>query len=240
MSCYCVTGTDTGVGKTVASLLLMRVLFQAGVSPRYWKPLQTGCTTAYAADSDARFIHTHCPEFFGRDAAEDIGMLFPAPKAPLFAARDVGCRVNMEALCAAAPLYSAQFPLVMEGAGGVLVPVTETQCMADLMVLMGAIPIVIARAGLGTINHTLLTVEALHGRGLVPVGIILMESPHLPTVPDMLAENMEAIRRASGVPVYGVVSVLPDFSNLSGDALVPFQKLLTASMCTEGTKGRSV
>ena len=87
---YFVLGTDTGVGKTVLSLLLMRFCYQRGDRPFYIKPLQTGCRSPYDTDSDARFVYEHVEALKGKDPAESVIYCFKNPKAPYFAARDEG------------------------------------------------------------------------------------------------------------------------------------------------------
>ena len=102
---------------------------------------------------------------------------------------------------------------MLEGAGGLFVPVDKNLFMVDLVKETTADPVVAARAGLGTINHTLLTLEALQKRGLRPVGVVLMDSGATPTSQDMIDENIEAIETASGIDVAGVIGRIADFSD---------------------------
>jgi dethiobiotin synthase len=155
-----VTGTDTGVGKTVVSALLL-----AGRGGRYWKPVQSGAEE----DSDSQTV----AELSGRGP----GCLLPeayrlrAPLSPHRAALLDGVRIDLARL--ALPPLPAGEPLVVEGAGGALVPLAPGLLMTDLMAALGLPVLVVARSGLGTINHTLLTVEALRARGLAVAGVVL-------------------------------------------------------------------
>ncbi len=85
-----VVGTDTGVGKTVLSLLLMQFFFAMGHTPFYIKPIQTGCRDPYDTDSDAKFIYQHIESLKSNDPADSVIYCFKNPKAPFFAARDEG------------------------------------------------------------------------------------------------------------------------------------------------------
>lgn len=207
-----VTGTDTGIGKTVVSLLLMRTLFRRGEAPFYYKLVQTGCATPDDTDSDARFIYTHTPELTGSDPASSVGWCFSAPKAPLYAAQDELRTIETDALLhRLASLRMEHACLVVEGAGGLMVPFTADALGIDLIRAVDLAPILVARAGLGTVNHTLLSVEALDRRGVMPAGIVFVHNGERPTAPDLIRDNMEAVAMFSGIPVCGVV---PHIANL--------------------------
>ncbi len=236
-----VTGTDTGVGKTVVSMLLMRELAALGYAPHYCKPIQTGCHTLMDADSDALFVYWHCPwlapagagiggtgDGLAGESAEtvlgrSVGLRFAAPKAPLFAARDAGTTVDVRALLNhMAKVCKTHDAVVFEGAGGVLVPVTGACCMADLMRSgPGGVEgvedapiraVVVGRAGLGTINHTLLTLEALRTREIPVAGVVLVQHPAVVASGVMVRENVAAVEQEGGVSVCGVVPPLVDFA----------------------------
>jgi len=221
-----VTGTDTGVGKTVLSLLLMQFFFAEGFNPFYLKPFQTGCIDPYDAESDARFIYKNVGHLKGKDPADSITYCFLNPKAPLFASRnekrDIDIKVIQDAVVDKSKAY---FPLIIESAGGLYVPVTEDIMMVDIIKLTGAVPIIAARAGLGTINHTLLTVEALEKRKIPPVGIILIDSGEIPTEQQMISENIEAIEKASGIKICGVIGRIKDFSCPEDEYYAPVRKI---------------
>ncbi len=209
-----VGGTDTGVGKTVLSLLLMQFFYTNGYAPFYIKPIQTGCSDAYDKGSDARFIYKHVKQLTKKDPADSIVYCFREPKAPYFASRnegkDIDLRTIQNALDKKSRIHS---PVIMEAAGGLLVPVNEKILMIDLIKMTGAKPIIAARAGLGTINHTLLTIEALYKRDIQPTGIIFIDAGEKPAPQDMISENIEAVESYSGIKVAGVIGRIKDFSN---------------------------
>lgn len=221
-----VVGTDTGVGKTVLSLLMMHFFIRRGYAPFYLKPVQTGCVNVYDADSDARFIYQHIEHLKQSDPIESVVYCFKNPKAPLFAARDEGGNVDLEKIdrtvAEKARLYS---PLILEGAGGVLVPVAGKTMIIDLISRTGALPVIAARAGLGTINHTLLTIEALKRRGLDPLGVVFLDAGETATPSEMIEENTWAIEEFSGIKVAGVIRKILSFSQPSPECFTPLETL---------------
>lgn len=222
-----VVGTGTGVGKTVLSLLLMQFFYRGGYCPFYLKPAQTGCISPYDVNSDAMFIYQHVEQLKGKDPAESVVYYFKNPKAPYFAARDEGRRVDLEVIKKTVDKKRLQyFPVILEAAGGLLVPVDEKLMTIDLLKIIDARPIIAARAGLGTINHTLLTIELLRNRGIEPIGVIFMDSGEESTSPEMICENIEAIEKFSGgVKVGGVISRIENFSAPAPDSCQPLERL---------------
>jgi dethiobiotin synthetase len=221
-----VVGTDTGVGKTVLSLLLMQFFYTMGHIPFYIKPIQTGCIDPSDTDSDARFIYRHVGNLKGKDPAESVIYCFKNPKAPFFAARDEGRIIDVsvieDAVFQKARDYS---PLIIEAAGGVLVPIIKNTFITDMISVTKGIPIIAARAGLGTINHTLLTIEALYKRGIKPLGIVFIDAGERETPPEMVSENKEAIEEASGIIVAGVIGKIHDFTRPPQDYYQPLIKM---------------
>jgi dethiobiotin synthetase len=210
---YFVLGTDTGVGKTVISTLLMQSLHRLSRKAFYLKPLQTGCKDPYDTDSDARFVYSHCDHLKNQDPARSVVYCLPNPKAPLFAASDANVEIDPARIDATLLTLSDYQDLVIEAAGGLLVPAWKNATMADLVHRCNARPILVGRAGLGTINHTLLTVEALDRRNLPPLGIVLVESSPTPTSADLLEENRSAIACITGLPVVGPIPFLANFTS---------------------------
>ena len=193
-----VTGTDTGVGKTVVSAALM-IALRAAVPVRYWKPIQTGIEQ----DDDTATVAwlARCP------AAELLtsGVRLRHPVSPHLAARLGGTMIELPPLEDAFNDASKSTRLVVEGAGGVLVPVNDIQFMTDLMARLDLPAVIVARSTLGTINHTLLTIEAMRHRSLAIAGVVLVGPPN--------ADNHQAIEQ------YGEVAVLGDMPLF--DALTP-------------------
>jgi len=184
---YFVTGTDTGVGKTVASAALVHRLRAAG-PVRYWKPIQTGIET----DDDTATVG-----WLGGCAPDELwqhGIRLERPVSPHLAARLSGTRID-------AAHVARHFPddrsvrWIVEGAGGVLVPLNEREMMADLISRLALPVIVVSRSTLGTINHTLLTIEALRRRSIDVAGVVMIGPPN--------ADNREAIEQHGGVEVIG-------------------------------------
>ena len=159
-----ITGTDTDVGKTVAAAMLA-----LGLNGVYWKPIQCGIEPM--TDREAVRRWTGIPE--ERLAAERY--LLQAPLSPHAAAELEGISIEIEAILDH-PVYKgrrADRPLIVEGAGGLLVPLGGGHTVADLIAAMGLPALVVARTALGTINHTLLTLAELRRRAIPVAGVLL-------------------------------------------------------------------
>jgi dethiobiotin synthase len=185
-----VTGTDTGVGKTVVSAALM-VRYRGA---RYWKPIQTGPED----DTTEALRLSSSP----REAAYLHGVRLVDPVSPHLAAKRAGTRIDVPFLTA--EMKESAGAWIVEGAGGVLVPVNESDLMVHLMERLGLPVVVAARTTLGTINHTLLTIEALRARKLAVAGVVM--------VGDADVDNRAAIEH------YGNVAVLGELPWLEGAA----------------------
>jgi malonyl-CoA O-methyltransferase len=159
-----VTGTDTGVGKTIAAACLARA-WQAG----YWKPVQTGLATG---DDDTETVAA----LAGLPAERVVAPVYSlqAPLSPHAAAELEGVRIVMDAIA----LPRMAHPLVVEGAGGLYVPLNDRDFMIDLMAKLALPVLLVARSTLGTINHTLLSLAALRSRRLPIAGVILDGPPN--------------------------------------------------------------
>lgn len=189
-----VTATDTGVGKTEVACALVALARAAGVDAVGMKPAQSGVTAEEPSDAERL-----------REASGGVEPLealcpysFAPPLAPAVAARVEGRAVSFEGVLAAARALAARHQaVVVEGAGGLLVPLTERETFADLAVALGLPVLVVARAGLGTVNHTALTLEALRARGLAVAGVVLNRTaPHDdPSVPHNAAEIARVTHR---------------------------------------------
>jgi len=182
MKGYFITGTDTNVGKTVLSALLV-----AALDGTYWKPIQTGAREG--TDREAVRNWTGAPE----DHLLPEACCFDDPVSPHLAARLAGERIAVDTLDI--PGAAPGSPLIVEGAGGVFAPVNDQALMRDLMVRVGLPVIVAARTGLGTINHTLLTLAALRDSPLMVRGVVL--------IGDENVENRRAIEHYGHITVLG-------------------------------------
>ena len=180
-----VTGTDTDVGKTVAAAALMHRY--RGVGPlRYWKPIQTGVEIDDDTATVRRLGACSAEEIFGK------GVRLPKPVSPHLAAQWAGQRIDLAELRGLIE-NDDDTTWIVEGAGGLLVPINETQTMADWIAYLALPVLVVARSGLGTINHTLLTLEALQARSLRVAGVMMIGEPN--------ADNRAAIEQYGRVPV---------------------------------------
>lgn len=229
---FFVCGTDTGIGKTMVSLLLMRALFTRKEKPFYYKWLQTGCTGPYDDDSDARFVYSRTPELARHDPAQSVGWCFRNPKAPYQAALDDGVTLTKAGLMDALKTVCAAHPTVVsEAAGGLMVPALADASILDLMAAaaeaFGFVPLLAARDSLGTINHALLSIAMLKDRGIPPAGVVLVATPE-GADPTLVQENRETIEHLSGIPVLGVVPRISDAYNPPAEALEPFLTLLAS------------
>jgi dethiobiotin synthetase len=169
-----VTGTDTGVGKTTIARGLLRLGARLGQPVMPLKLIETGCTrlTDGSLDpADGRAL-AQAAERAG-DLASIAPIRFALAAAPATAARAAGSPLDLRDLVSRVRLLCATGRVLLEGAGGLLVPITDRETMADLAAAVDATVLVIARDALGTINHTLLTLEALRGRGLRVAGVVL-------------------------------------------------------------------
>ena len=200
---FFVTGTDTGVGKTVVACALVRALRASGFQVGVMKPIETGVGDAGPLDAMALRRAAAVT-----DRLEDVcPQRFALPAAPTVAAEAEGRRVDVDAVFAAYERLAAANPmLVVEGAGGLLVPAAADLTMADLAAELGLPLVVVARAALGTINHTLLTLEAAGARGLRLAGVVISHSGGALSAPD--AANLGALRRALGPALAGEIPAL--------------------------------
>lgn len=192
MSAVIVTGTDTEIGKTIFSAALTGAL---GAS--YWKPVQAG--TDEQGHGDAETVAA----LSGRPVLPSAYRL-KTPCSPHRAAEIDGVTIEMERLA----LPPVDGPLVAEGAGGVLVPVTRHMLFADLFAHWQRPVVLVARTGLGTINHSLLSIEALRARGVDVLGVAF--------VGDAVEDSEATIAAIGGVKRLGR---LPRLATLNRETL---------------------
>jgi dethiobiotin synthase len=196
-----VTGTDTGVGKTVVSAALMH-RYRAGIPLRYWKPIQTGIEQ----DDDTAEV-----ERLGDCRSGEIqraGIRLRHPVSPHLAARLNGTTIALRPLVDSIVGERQSIRWIVEGAGGLLVPINNAETMADLISLLRLPVVLVARTSLGTINHTLLALEALGRRALQVAGVVMVGEPD--------AENRAAIEQFGATVVVGE---MPRFARLDAAGL---------------------
>jgi dethiobiotin synthetase len=223
-----VTGTDTGVGKTVVSRAILRVLADAGHSPVPMKPIETGLEPARDGtlrSLDGVALHRASRTALSETLVAPIRLRLPA--APATAAREEKAVITFAEVVAAIDRVKSERPLLIEGAGGLLVPIGPDGSFADLAQRLGARLVIVARNGLGTINHTLLTLEAAHARGLEIATVVLNEAtPH-----DELPHRDELRRLIRDVPILGPMRSHPgaDDDRLAAAFLVEVTDLPTVA-----------
>ena len=188
-----VTGTDTGAGKTVTAAALLH-RYSDALRLRYWKPVQTGIEQ----DDDTAEVRRLTAKREESIFAEGIRLRNPV--SPHLAASQAGLQITVQALTRFLPADHDGAKWIIEGAGGVLVPLNECELMVDLVRALSLPVVVAARSGLGTINHTLLTVEALRSRSLTVAGVVMSGEKNGP--------NRNAIEHYGRVPVLGEIPVL--------------------------------
>jgi dethiobiotin synthetase len=216
-----VTGTDTGVGKTVLAAALAAALRADGVDVAAFKPAVTGTdepVVGRPADHDLLAAAA------GRPADEVTPHRFGPAVSPHLAAELAGTALDPAALVAAARALRAEV-VVAEGVGGLLVPLTLGYTIRDLAVDLGWPVVVAARPGLGTINHSLLTVESARAAGLDVRAVVLTPWPAEPSV--MQRSNAEAIARLGGVEVATLAPVGVEIDQLAlAGATLPYARWL--------------
>lgn len=211
---YFITGTDTDVGKTVITAGLLRMLRGRGLDAATMKPVQTGAESVNGRMvAPDLAVHHRAAEWTPPD--DDVALMAPylyePACSPHLAGRMAGSYPEIGRIVDAASELSERYaPLLIEGAGGVYAPVDEEKTMLDLMQTLGLPVILVAHRGLGTINHTLLSLEALRGAGLRVAGVVLNETQDVE--PDFIrADNPDAIARLGRAPILGNIDCLRDW-----------------------------
>lgn len=193
-----VTGTDTGVGKTEAACALLSLLAGTGAAPAAFKPYESGWTPGVPGDAEALWQAGGGTQPMGHVSVHR----FRAPLAPAVAAAREGVTPSLATVEEVLRSFEGR-PLVVEGAGGLFVPVDETHDIIDLVARWNLPVLLVARAGLGTLNHVGLSLEALRARD-VPVAAVLLNRTRRAADPSE-RDNPELLRRRHGVPVLGPV-----------------------------------
>jgi len=224
-----ITGTDTDVGKTVLSALLLAELRRRGINAAPMKPAQTGCSGEGLRPEAQRLTVPDLDYSLSMAglavSAEDYANMSPyrfePACSPHLAAAMAGTEIEIAQIVIAARALESRYDAVLvEGAGGILVPINPRETMLDLMHALGCPVLLAARPGLGTINHTLLSIRTLRGDGLDIAGVVFVtrtdEEPGF-----IEKDNITTIERSGKVPVLGTIpyctglaGTTPDFSTL--------------------------
>ena len=190
-----VTGTDTNVGKTLLSALLV-----AALDAIYWKPIQTG-----ALDGTDRQVMMKLAQIPEAQTVPET-YCFDPPVSPHLAAEASGVRIDLARI---RPPANVAKPIIAEGAGGILVPINESELMLDLARHLGFPVLIAARTALGTINHTLLTVRALRHARMDITGVVMIGERN--------RDNERSVEDFAGVPVVGTI---PWLDTINREALL--------------------
>ena len=193
------TGTDTGVGKTEAACALLSLLADAGLRPAAMKPYESGCLDWHRpADALALKAAARCDDPLDRVCL----YRYRAPLAPGVAAARRRETPSFSRVLAVARSFGGR-PLVVEGAGGLFVPIDAQRDMIDLIEVLNIPVLLVARAGLGTLNHTGLSLDALTRRGVLVRAVLLTKTADASDPSEQ--DNAEWLSRRHGVPVLGPV-----------------------------------
>ena len=186
-----ITGTDTGIGKSLVSAMLL-----AGLEGKYWKPVQSGLEDI----TDTEWVK----EKTGLDDTHFFPETYrlKQPLSPHASARADGVRIELNKF--KIPQTGDGEILIIEGAGGIMVPLNEKELMIDLIKKCSAPALVVARSGLGTINHTLLSINQLRNEGIDISGVV-MNGPRN-------SSNRDAIERFGSVKVIAEVEKITDIN----------------------------
>lgn len=224
-----ITGTGTGVGKTVVTAGIVRLLRGKGIDAVPVKAVQTGGVPAKGGliSPDLDFcLSVAGMETSGRKIALMAPYIYTPACSPHLAGRIKGqypkishIRTCLEALLSCCDM------VVVEGAGGVMVPLDEQSTMLDLMKILGFPVVLVAQTGLGTINHSLLSIHALRTAGLNVLGVVFNEvEPGSPEDDFIKKDNIETVVRMGNVHVLGNVTYLTDLCQNSQNLWNQFEK----------------
>jgi dethiobiotin synthetase len=224
-----VTGTDTGVGKTILSATLVAAIASEAERVRAYKPVLTGLDEPAGGDADRRWPRDH--ELLAAAAGvkpEEVAPVRYGPAvSPHLAASLVDERIDPQTLLARArTMGSDRDVLIVEGVGGLLVPLCGDYTVRDFAVALGLPLLVAARPGLGTINHSLLTLQAARTSGLDVRAVVLTPWPEQPS--ELECSNRETITRLGAVEVETLPMVAgPDPAELArAAASLPWRRWL--------------
>jgi len=217
MSCFFITGTDTDVGKTVVTALLVAYFKQQGKNVIPYKPIQSGGINKEGklVAPDLQVYQWALPELKMEEANH---YLFKLPTSPHLAARAEGGEILMAEIIDDYQALKQKYEMVLvEGAGGLIVPLNdEGDCILHLIQEIAVPVILVARSGVGTINHTVLSVMAMKYAGIKIAGIILNRLQAEASVVEQ--ENQTMIEMLTGVPVLGIIPFIENVEDLFKDA----------------------
>jgi dethiobiotin synthetase len=191
---FFISGTSTGIGKTYISSLLIKAFGFSGLVS-YMKPVQTGCSHPDAPEADLAFVKQHASPFFPGTTSDHTPYCLETPCSPHLAASLSDTLIDIEVITGSYHrILSHVNTLIVEGAGGILVPLSETISTIDLIKLLNIPVILVTTPNLGTLNHTFLSVNQLCISGVTLAGVI-MNNPDNKPLDFMYRDNAHMIRR---------------------------------------------
>jgi dethiobiotin synthetase len=201
-----VIGTDTGVGKTRVATLLVHGLRALGERVWIHKPVACGGFDGSTC-ADGRQLASLCAD--GQEPATVCPWQFPAEASPHLAAAAAGAALDLDQLAASVARLAGDHQLVVEGIGGLLVPLTAARATVLDLLLACALPaLLVTRPHLGTLNHTALTVAVARARGLPLIGLVL--NAHAPVAPGLAGERAAAeLTAITGLPLIAALPFQP-------------------------------
>jgi len=223
---YCITGIDTAIGKTVVTGLAARWLTEQGFRVITFKPVQTGCPEGKAEDILTHRKLMNCDLFPEDRAGLTCPYIFPLPAAPLLAARESGSTIEPGKIDRALKTVTEAYEIVLlEGAGGLRVPLSrETDLIGYLEKKKYPVALV-TTPRLGSINHTLLSLEALANRGIPVAGLVY--NHYFPAAEKIVHDSRALFIRELGK--LGYPEVLIDLPGRSTEKTPNFKPLFQPS-----------
>ena len=209
---FFVTGTGTGVGKTFATACLADFFVKKGLRTVVMKPLQTGISEG---DDDIAVIKKAVPGLVSLPAELENIYRFELPSSPDLAARTENSSIDISRIVSAVSELENSFSpdvLILEGAGGLYVPVNGRVMMIDLLKVLDIPAVVVCDSGLGTINHSLLSFRALLSEKIDCAGFIFNKASASPGVIEK--DNLETLKALSGIPFIGTIKKAPSMSEI--------------------------
>ncbi|MBF0539671.1 MAG: dethiobiotin synthase [Nitrospirae bacterium] len=221
---FFVTATDTGVGKTVVTALVALALQQRGLRVAAMKPIETGCTPVDGdlVPEDGLFLKTILDLDLAIDSITPVR--YAPPLAPLVAAMMTGKEVDLDLIRRCLDALNGFDAVVVEGIGGLMVPITQDYFVCDMIKELALPVILVTSAGLGSINHTLLSIESLRSHRITTAGLIINHN----VCPDgKLANttNPDIIKKLSPIDVIATVPFIKNIARATLEALTTVLRL---------------
>lgn len=204
-----ITGTDTGVGKTIVTAVLARLMRDKGLKVGVMKPVTSGCAVVNGklVSEDGELLKWAAGVWAPPD--DSCPYLLREPLAPSVAAAIDGVNISFDTISQSFLRLAANNDIVLvEGAGGLMVPLSEQRLVSDLISHLDLPAIIVARPNLGTVNHTLMTCSCAKQMGIEVKGVIICNYPENPGPAEVYAARM--IEEFSGTPVLGVFPHISD------------------------------